>query len=114
MKTFNDKEIIQLKEYLSSVIGNPTPFAKQKSIFRSDGFCQWCDEWELIEMLKYLINGKDNYYADPIPNRLRKSDVFPGKKFIEEKVIKSFDSYGSVDEIINHFKRIRGAYHESA
>jgi len=111
MKNFTEKEIIQLKEYLSSIIGNPTPFSKQKSVFGPDKFCQWCEEWELIEMLKYLINGKNNYFLDPPPNRLKKSTLWSKEK-IEERVLKDLGDLESVEQIINYFKKERESFHE--
>jgi pyruvate-formate lyase-activating enzyme len=113
MKTFNDKEIIMLKEYLQGFLGKPTPFAKQKSIFGSNRFCLWCEEWEIIEMLKYLINGKDNYYRDPPPNRLRDSALLWSKEGIEARVIKDLGNLETVEQMIEYFKNKREHFNES-
>ena len=112
MKTFTQKEIIALEEYLQKIIGEPTPFDKQKSIFGPNKFCQWCEEWELIEMLKYLFNGKDIYYRDPPPNRLKNSEHW-SKPAIEEKVEKDLGDMESVEQIIAYFKNKREHFNES-
>lgn len=106
MKTFTEKEIVVLKEYLAQITGRPIPFAKQKTVFDINGKCQWCEEWEMIEMLKYLINGKENYYYDPPPNRLKYSTAW-SKENVEAKVIKDLDSLQSIEEIIDYFKKAR-------
>ena len=113
MKTFIEKEIVALKEYLQIVIGNPTAFAKQKSVMGENNFCLWCEEWELIEMLKFLINGKDNYINDPPPNRLRNSALLWSKEDIETKVIKDLENLETIEQIIEYFKKIRESFHES-
>lgn len=111
MKTFDSKEIIMLKEYLGRLQGRLTPFSKQKSIMGEDGFCMWCEEWETVEMLKYLINGKDMYFADPPPNRLKKSKEW-SKEAIEQKVIADLDKIESVEGIIDYFDNKKEKYND--
>lgn len=100
------EDIVRLKEYLASIIGNPTSFDKQLSIFNTEGQCMWCEEWELIEMLKYLINGEDMYRNDPPPNRLKKSTVWSK----EDIMAKTKKLPQSVDEIIVYFNHRRELY----
>ena len=112
MKNFIEKENIALQEYLGSIIGRPTPFSHQKSEFDSSGKCLWCEEWEIIEMLKFLFNGKDIYYRDPPPNRLKNSTLWSKEK-IEEKIERELGSMEDANTIIEHFKKIREGFHES-
>ena len=112
MIILNEDEIIVLKQYLQKVIGYPTPFDKQKSIFGQNKFCQWCEEWEIIEMLKFLFNGKDMYYSDPPPNRLKNSS-FWSKQAIEEKVERDLGKMDNVEQIIEYFKDKREHFNET-
>jgi hypothetical protein len=112
MKTFTQKENIALQEYLSTIIGNPTPFAKQTSVFDTSGKCIWCEEWELIEMLKYLFNGKDIYYRDPPPNRLKDSTLWSKEK-IEEKAEAELGKIEDINLILAYFKKWREGFNES-
>jgi len=112
MITLSSKEKIMLENHLNSIIGNPTSFDNQKSIMGDDGFCLWCEEWELIEMLKYLFNGKEVYDRDPPPNRLKKSTVW-SKEAIEQKVIQDLDAMDSVEQIITYFNMRRNKFNES-
>jgi len=112
MITLSSKEKITLENHLNSIIGNPTPFDKQKSVIGEDGFCLWCEEWELIEMLKYLFNGKEVYDRDPPPNRLKKSTIW-SKEAIEQKVIQDLGTMESIDQIVNYFITRRNNFNES-
>jgi hypothetical protein len=112
MRTFTQREIITLEEYLQTIIGNPTPFYKQKSVFDDNGRCLWCEEWELIEMLKFLFNGKDIYYRDPPPNRLKNSTAW-SKEAVEAKVEQELGSMETVEQIINYLRKVRENFHES-
>ena len=113
MKTLEEKEKTALKEYLQKVIGNPTPFDKQKSIFGENKLCLWCDEWEVIEMLKFMFNGKDNYYLDPPPNRIKNSVGLWSKEAIEAKVEKELGNMETTEQIIEYFKNRREHFNES-
>jgi len=112
LKTIDQIENIKLQEYLQDIIGKPTPFSKQKSMFGTLGNCLWCDEWELIEMIKYLFNGKEVYYRDPAPNRLKNSP-FWSKEAIEAKVEKDLGNMTTIEEIIGYFKNIRNSFNDT-
>jgi len=114
MKTITREENIALQNYLNTILSFPTSFSQQKSNMGEEGFCLWCEEWEVIEMVKYLINGKDMYYADPPPNRLRNSQGLWSKEAIEKKVIDTFDTMESVDQIIEWFKKARANFNASS
>lgn len=112
MKFFNDKEeILILKNYLAEIINKPTFFTKQKTVYDSNGKVQWCEEWEIIEMLKYIINGKENYYQDPPPNRLKESTCWSKEEI--EKIVET--DLGTVEDpniIVSYFRKRRGIFNE--
>lgn len=112
MINFTKSDMNDLKNCLARILDHPTSFDKQKSIMGPNKFCLWCEEWEVIEMLKYLINGKEDYYKDPPPNRLKKSTLWSKEK-IEEKVIRDLDAMTSVDQIVDYFKHKREHFNES-
>lgn len=111
MRTFTEAEQIPLKEYLASIIGNPTPFHKQQTIYGDKQNCLWCEEWEMIEMLKFLIYGREYYYNDPPPNRLKKSDKW-SKEQVEQKIMNEIGDK-TREEIIEYFKHWRQRLNES-
>ena len=112
MKTLDEKEKIVLKEYLQKIIGIPIPFDKQKSIFGKNHVCLWCEEWEIIEMLKFLFNGKDNYYLDPPPNRIKNSSELWNKEDIEKKVLDDLGEMQMVEQMVEYFQKRREGFHE--
>ena len=115
MMTHTEEEKKVLKEYLQKLIGSPTPFAKQKSIFGSQTYPLWCEEWELIEMLKYLCYGKESYYLDPPANRLKGSiNNLWSKEDIEKKIIEDLDAMTSVDQMVDYFVKRREHFNEGS
>ena len=112
MKNLDEKEKTVLKEHLQRIIGIPVPFDKQKSIFGKNHVCLWCEEWEIIEMLKFLFNGKDNYYLDPPPNRIKDSIGLWSKESIEKKVNDDLGNMDTVEQMVEYFKNKREHFNE--
>lgn len=111
MRILNPKEVIALKEYLQRIIGRPIAFDKQKTIYGKSKLPLWCEEWELIEMVKYLFQGKELYYRDPPPNRLKNSTLW-SKEAIEEKVEKELGNMETVNQMIEYFENKRNKFNE--
>jgi hypothetical protein len=105
-----DQERRTLKEYCQHIIERPRPIWAQPNITQ-DGRV-WCEDWEIIEILKYFFNGKDMYYDDPPPNRLKNNPLW-SKQDIERRALELRDlCAGSVDKIIEHLTERRS--HASA
>jgi hypothetical protein len=100
-----DQERRTLKEYCQKIIENPRPIWAQPNIAQ-DGR-MWCEDWEIIEILKYFFNGKDMYYDDPPPNRLKNNPLW-SKQDIERRALELRDLCArSVDKIIEHLTERR-------
>ena len=102
--TFNKDEILKLRLYCQFITCNPTSFDKQK-IIRKDSYL-WCKDWEIIEILKYLFNGKVGYFGDPSPNRLKNNPLW-SKKNISDIAEELIAKHTSVSEIIKELKARR-------
>lgn len=100
---FTDAEILELKTYNQEITYRPRRLENQESI-REDGYV-FCDDWEIIEILKCLFGGEDTYRADPLPNRLKKNPLFKGK----EDIIKKTREYSpfKAEDIIHTFRHRR-------
>lgn len=77
---FNKTEIADLERFIGSIIDRPIPINKQKH--KRENTFTWCTDWWSIEICKYLFNGKELYYVDPSPVRLRNNPLW-SKKEIE-------------------------------
>ena len=101
---FTREEIILLKNFCQSVIEKPRPIYEQPHIVK-DG-CIWCDDWRIIEILKYFFNGEEMYLNDPPPNRL-KNNPFWSKSVIIAQAKAILEECKNVDSIIQHLKKRR-------
>jgi hypothetical protein len=67
MITLTPDDVLKLKIFCQKITYTPAPLDKQKCI--RQGGSVWCTDWEIIEILKYLFNGREGYFGDPPPNR---------------------------------------------
>ena len=98
-------ESTALKHFCQLLINRPLKMEQQQNIMK-DGKI-WCSEWESLELCKYIIYGKPYYYKDPLPNRLKNSSVFPGKKTIEIKASALMNKFTDVKSLIIYLKAER-------
>ena len=70
----NDQDILKIKRYCQEIINRPRPIEDQAH--RKQGGCLWCRDWEIIELTKYLFNGRSAYFGDPPPNRLKNNPLW--------------------------------------
>lgn len=98
---FTQDEGLQFKIYLQSIINNPRTMDQQAHT-RSNGF-MWCDDWEIIEILKYFFNGPEGYDGDPPPNRLKRNPLW-SKAEIVNKAEQLKACYETPDKIIQYFR----------
>lgn len=79
---FERNDILSLKNYCQFVIEHLRPIEGQPH--KIEGGSIWCDDWRIIEILKYLFNGRDMYLNDPPPNRLKHNPLWSKEKIIVE------------------------------
>lgn len=103
---FIPSEIQHLKRYVQSIINNPRSFDKQKFITK-DGFI-WCDDWRIIEILKYLFNGREMYMNDPPPNRLKNNPLW-SKEAIMKEADEIVDEYKTAEDIVSFLQQKRNS-----
>ena len=101
---FTDDEILQLKRYLQTIIDKPRRMDEQPH--RREGVFLFCEDWEIIEILKYLFNGAPTYDADPPPNRLKHNPLW-SKAAIAAQAEQLLATYGSAELIIDALRRRR-------
>ncbi len=102
---FNDQDVLALKTYCQSVINLPRPIDDQPHT--REGVFLWCEDWEIIEICKYLFHGRDVYYGDPPPNRLRFNPLW-SKDDVSKKAEALISDYKTVANIIDFLKKRRG------
>ena len=100
--TFTPAELIKLKRFCQEIISSPRPLDDQPS--QKSGIYLWCEDWEIIEILKYFFLGREVYYLDPPPNRLKNNPLF-SKDEIEKKA--GGFMHQSADEVIEKLKNKR-------
>lgn len=76
------EEVLIYKNYCQKIIENPRPIDAQPHI--RDGGYLFCDDWWIIEVLKYFFNGPEMYMADPPPKRLRNNPLWSKEAIVKE------------------------------
>lgn len=64
----------KMEDFLKFTIDNLLLLENQYLCSEGDNF--WCDDYEQIEWMKYLYEGKDRYYAYPPPSRGMNNPLF--------------------------------------
>ncbi len=101
---FSQEEIRNLSNYLQTIIERPRPIQEQIHVIR-DGFI-WCEDWRIIEILKYFINGHDAYIGDPPPNRLKRNPLWSKDEIIAQAQ-EMRRQLQTVEAIVEFFKHQR-------
>lgn len=70
----------RLREYCQTIIGKPRPLEAQPHV--RAGVWLWCEDWELIEVLKCLFLGVATYRAEPPPRRLHGNPLWSPEQII--------------------------------
>ena len=96
---------LKYRLYIQEVINRPRAMDQQPATVSNGSI--WCEDWEIIEIIKYLFNGREIYYLDPPPNRLKNNPLW-SRQDIEckaEALKKEFN--GDADVIILALKMRR-------
>lgn len=106
---FSNDDILILKNFCQKIIEKPRPIDAQPHA-RQGGFL-WCDDWRIIEILKYFFNGREMYISDPPPNRLKGNPMF-SKDIIMAQAEAIADQHGSAAGIVEHLTKEREKAYE--
>lgn len=98
-------EVTILKTYCSQVQNSPRMLEDQPH--RREGVHIFCEDWEIIELLKCLFNGVDVYMKEDPPKRLKKNPLWSREDIIQ-KSRKLAEELKTPEAIVEHFKRLRG------
>ena len=101
---FNKDDILKFRLFCHEICANPRSIEAQP--YKREGTFLWCEDWEIIEILKYLFNGKVMYYEDPPPNRLKNNPLW-NKEDIEKKAEALVVELVETDKIIEHLRAKR-------
>ncbi len=104
---FNAEECLNFRKFCQEIIFSPRMMEQQEH--KREGKYLWCEDWEIIELIKYFFNGKDTYNLDPLPNRLKNNPLFPGREVIIAKGDEMIKAFGTADKIIDQLRRRRNA-----
>lgn len=99
MFKFTEKECVKLREYCQKITNAPRPFESQPSK-KIEGYA-FCEDWEIIEILKCLFNG-ESYWTDPVPNRFKNNPLWEGREKMMAKALVLVENLKTVDAIIGH------------
>lgn len=101
---FSNEDILKFKIYCQSITMTPRPLEAQPHT-RGAGRL-WCEDWEIIEVLKYLFHGRELYLGDPPPNRLKNNPLWSQEDIIAKaEALK--EQFKDADEIIEHLRSRR-------
>ena len=76
-----------------------------------DGAFMMCEDWEMIEVCKFLFNGREAYAGDPPPNRLKGNPLF-SKDAVDRAASAVWTlTGGNVELIISGMKQRREQIH---
>ena len=98
---FNDADKLKFKIFCQTIISAPRPIDAQPHTRAGDKM--WCEDWELIEICKYLFHGPELYFGDPPPNRLKNNNLW-NQKDIQATAEKLIEEFKTADDIINYLK----------
>lgn len=101
---FSEEDILKLRTFCQEICGKPRSFTEQKIV--REGIFIWCDDWEIIELCKYLFYGREAYYGDPPPNRLKHNPLW-GKDDIALKAEALIVEYKTAEAIIEALRARR-------
>lgn len=101
---FNEEDVLKLRRFCQSIISNPRSMDNQPCT--RIGSMMWCEDWEIIEICKYLFHGSQLYHGDPPPNRLKNNTLW-SKEDIAAKSEKLIEILKTADDIIEYLKRRR-------
>lgn len=101
---YSPAEITAFKNYCQQIIDRPRAIDQQPHE-RKDGFL-FCEDWQIIEMLKYYFNGPVMYADDPPPNRLKRNPLF-NKADLVTLAMAVEAEYPDVNDRINYFRSRR-------
>jgi hypothetical protein len=106
----NESDIHKMKLFCQAVIDKPLPLDEQ--ITHRENGCLWCTDWRIIEICKYIFNGRDMYINDPPPNRLKNNPLW-SKEAIMEEAESLMSVLKDADTMIDYFKHERDSYGKS-
>jgi len=108
---FTKHEILKLKQYCQEIINAPMYMEEQPH--KREGKYLWCMDWEIIEILKYLFNGRSMYALDPPPNRLKNNPLW-SKEDISRKAELLIESSDGAEVIIQKLRSLRSESNRTA
>lgn len=103
---FSDEEILDLKRYTQTIINSPRPIMDQPLFAQTEDGKRWCQDWEIIEICKYIFNGAGEYAKDPPPNRLKNNPLW-SKDGIVRQAEELIHNAGGMSNLIQQFKMLR-------
>lgn len=107
MENFSKEDILKLRNFLQEIIRDPIPLDDQKKwILNGKMYCQ---EWEMIEILKCLFHGEETYLGDPPPNRLKNNALFD-QSFVIQKSRALKETFKTAEAIISELRKLRGTF----
>ncbi len=108
---FSDEDLLKLKNYLQRVIDKPRWISHQPHVQKGEFL--WCDDWRIIEILKYLIYGPAAYEQDPPPNRLKNNPLWSKEQIVKDAE-EMWKTCVSADNLITIFTEIRERKYEDS
>ena len=102
------EEYLKYKNFVQKITSKPAPIEDQPH--KREGLFLWCEDWELIELGKFLFMGKSTYLGDPPPRRLKFNPLFNQEKIISdgEALLNKYN--GDAEKIIQSLEERRRAY----
>ena len=100
---FEKPELLEIMEFCQKVIEKPRMMEDQPH--KREGVYLWCEDWKIIEICKYIINGREMYYNDPPPHRLKNNPLW-SKDDIAQKSEKIIEEFKTITKITEHLKGI--------
>lgn len=102
--SMTDQDILKVKHFCQGVIDKPRRMSEQWS--EKDGEYLWCSDWEIIEVCKYLFNGRADYMGDPPPNRLKNNPLWSKDKIAAQGDF-LLKHYGNIDDVLKKLQEER-------
>ena len=96
---------LALRRFCQEITYRPRPLDQQPS--ERKGLYIWCEDWEMIEVVKYLFLGAETYFKETPPRRLRGNPLW-SKEEIKDKAERLLhSSKRDISAIIELMRSIR-------
>lgn len=103
--SLKETEKLALRRFCQEISYRPR-FAESQPHERANG-CFWCQDWEIIEVLKFFFLGEEIYFVEAPPRRLRNNPLWSKEK-VKTRALELYETFGgNIEAMIENLRSLR-------